>query len=66
MATEKSEEEVAQGFRKAMLNRGIKDIPAQLTYLRGQKIKKRDASKGRVLEAEIEIRVIDKMLEGKL
>ena len=66
MATEKSEEEVAQGFRKAMLNRGIKDTQAQLKFLREQKIKKRDASKMRVLEAEIEIRVIDKMLEDAI
>ena len=66
MATEKSEEEVAQGFRKAMLNRGIKDTQAQLRFLREQKIKKRDASKMRVLEAEMEIRVIDRMLEGAI
>ena len=66
MATEKSEEEVAQGFRKAMLNRGIKDPQAQLRFLRGQKIKKRDASNMRVLEAEMEIRVIDKMLGGAI
>ena len=66
MATEKSEEEVAQSFRKAMLNRGIKDTQAQLRFLREQKIKKRDASEMRGLEAEMEIRVIDKMLEGAI
>ena len=66
MATEKTEEEVAQSFRKAMLNRGIKDTQAQLRFLREQKIKKRDASKMRVLEAETEIRVIDKMREGTI
>jgi len=66
MGEEKSEEEVAQGFRKAMLNRGIKDVQAQLKFLRGQKIKKRDASKRRTSEAEMEIRVIDRMLEDKI
>ena len=62
METKREEEEIAKGFREDMKKRGIVNEEAQLTYLRNQKIKKRDASKARVIEAEMEIRVIDGML----
>ena len=66
METAKGDKELAQSFREAMQRRNITDTEAQLIYLRNQKIKKRDASRARAIEAEKEIRVIDKMLEGTL
>ena len=63
MEIKKTEEEIADGILKGIENRGIKDTKAFLSYLRDQKIKKREASKARVTEAEMEIEVIDKMLE---
>lgn len=62
MEIKKTEEEIADGILKGIENRGIKDTKAFLSYLRDQKIKKREASKARVKEAEMEIKVIDKML----
>ena len=66
METEKGDKEIAQSFREAMQRRNITDTEAQLVYLRNQKIKKRDASRARAIEAEREIRVIELMLEGKI
>ena len=66
MEEEKSEEEIARGFRASMDKRGIKDTRAQLNYLRNQKTKKLDVRLARVKETTKEIRVIDKMLEGAI
>lgn len=64
MVTKKEGEEIAKGFREDMKKRGIVNEHAQLAYLRNQKIKKRDASRARAIEAEGEIQVIDLMLGG--
>ena len=66
METEKGDKEIAQSFREAMQKRNITDTEGHLIYLRNQKIKKRDASRARAIEAEREIRVIDLMQEGKV
>ena len=62
MEIQKTEEEVERGIRDSMQKRNITATQNHLEYLRNQKVKKRDASKGRVVEAEMEIRVIDRML----
>lgn len=64
MEIQKSEEEVERGIRDSMQKRHITATQAHLEFLRNQKIKKRDASKARVSEAEMEIQVIDRMLEA--
>ena len=68
MGTEKSElekeKDVAREIRESMQKRGIVNVEGHLTFLYAQKIKKRTASKGRVLEAEMELRAIEKMLKG--
>ena len=66
METEKGDKKIAQSFCEAMQKRNITDTEAYLVYLRDQKVKKRNASKARAIEAEREIRVIELMLEGKL
>ena len=59
-----TEEEVERGIRDSMQKRNIVNMEAHLAFLRAQKVKKRDASAARVVEAEMEIRVIDRMREG--
>ena len=64
---EKTDKEMAQEFRiELMQKRGITDTETYLVYLRKQKEIKLNASRGRVKEAEQEIRVIEEMLGGKL
>lgn len=64
MKVQKSEEEVEREIRNSMQIRGIVDVKAFLIWLRGQKVTKREASKARVVEAELEISVIDRMREA--
>ena len=64
MGEEKSEEEIAKGFRASMDKRGIKDTRAHLNYLRDQKMKKVEANLARLRDVTKEIKVIDRMLEG--
>lgn len=59
----KTEEDVERGIRDSMQKRHITATKKHLVFLRNQKITKRDASKARVVEAELEITVIDRMLE---
>ena len=66
MVTKKEEEEIAKRFREDMKKRGIVNEHAQLAYLRNQKIKKRDTSRARAIEAEGEIQVRDRMLGGAI
>ena len=64
MEIQQSEEEVERGIRDSMQKRNIVNMEAHLKFLRTQKVKKQDASAARVKEAEMEIRVIDRMMEG--
>lgn len=60
----KTEEEIEQGILKTIHNRGIYRVQAYLSYLRDQKITKRDTSKARVAKIAMEIRVIDQIRES--
>lgn len=64
MEIQQTEEEVERGIRDSMQKRNIVNMGAHLDFLRAQKIKKRNASLARVGEAEMEIKVIDRMREG--
>lgn len=64
MEIQKDEEEVERGIRDSMQKRNIVNMKGFLEHLRGLKVIKRDASAARVVEAEMEIRVIDRMREG--
>ena len=61
---DKTDKKMAQEFRELMQKRGITDEEKYLVYLIAQKIQKRDASRARMNEAEREIYVCDRMLEG--
>ena len=65
MEIQKSEEEVERGIRDSMQKRNIVATRDHLKFLRNQKIIKRNASAARVEEAEMEIKVIDRMLEAE-
>ena len=65
MEIQKSEEEVERGIRDSMQKRHIAATRDHLKFLRNQKIIKRNASAARVEEAEMEIKVIDRMLEAE-
>lgn len=60
-----SEEEIERGIRDSMQKRRITATKKHLVFLREQKIIKRNASAARVVEAELEIKVINRMLEAE-
>ena len=66
MEIQKTEEEVERGIRDSMQKRHIVATIDHLKFLRNQKIIKQNASAARVEEAEMEIKVIDRMLEAEV
>jgi len=62
----KSEAELAREFRELALKRGITDRVAYWKYLHVQKMQKYNASVRRMLEADQEMNVLEKMLRGEL
>jgi len=63
---DKTDKEIAEGFRELMQKRGILDAETYLVYLRSQKVQKWDASNARAVEAAREIDIIERMLEGQI
>ena len=66
MGDEKTESAIAQEIRELMQRRSISDTKGYLAYLKEQKGTKREKSEARMKEAELELRVIEKMEKGEL
>jgi hypothetical protein len=62
----KSELEMAREFRELAQKRGITDVENYWDYLHSQKMQKFNASEKRMLEADQEMKVLEKMLRGEL
>ena len=66
MEEKESELKIAKGIHELMRRRSITNTEAYLAYLKEQKQTKRKKSEARMEEAELELRVIEKMERGEL